>query len=263
MNLSATTRLADADPRADAFGSGGRVSKFLGATGIDCVRTEHLVQRFHKLWTAVLLLFYCAMGPTKVAGDDVQVTDRLRARGEVEYEIRSGADCRIRWAVSRTGVNAGIAQLRSDCQLTMGEQLALQSKVLARVAADEPGLRTLFWGGLGRWPEWSGRLALAATRSPSWDAKAGQPKAGVSMNAFVLTLMSQTDMFSELRQLLADLHLRMKVSSIEKVSVAAAGSLPSFDGHLAPEGVSASDKVPLDCLIWFSVERTKKEGGSK
>jgi hypothetical protein len=28
----------------------------------------------------------------------VQVTDRLRARGEVEYEIRSGADCRIRWA---------------------------------------------------------------------------------------------------------------------------------------------------------------------
>jgi hypothetical protein len=92
--------------------------------------------------------------------------------------------------VSRTGVNAGIAQLRSDCRLTMGEQLALQSKVLARVAADEPGLRTLFWGGLGKWPEWSGRLALAATRSESWDAKAGQPKVGESINAFALSLMT-------------------------------------------------------------------------
>ena len=161
------------------------------------------MRRFHKLSAAGLLLFHCAIGPAQVAGDDVLVTDRLRARGEVEYEIRSGADCRIRWAVSRTGVNAGIAQLRSDCRLTMGEQLALQSKVLARVAADEPGLRTLFWGRLGKWPEWSARLALAATRSESWDAKAGQPKVGESMNAFVLTLMSQTDMFSELQQLLA------------------------------------------------------------
>jgi hypothetical protein len=221
------------------------------------------VRRFHKLSAAGLLLFHCAIGPAQVAGDDVLVTDRLRARGEVEYEIRSGADCRIRWAVSRTGVNAGIAQLRSDCRLTMGEQLALQSKVLARVAADEPGLRTLFWGRLGKWPEWSARLALAATRSESWDAKAGQPKVGESMNAFVLTLMSQTDMFSELQQLLAGLHLRMKVSGIEKVSVAGAGSLPFFAGHLAPAGVSPSDKVPLDCLIWFSVERTQKEGRSK
>jgi len=212
---------------------------------------------------AGLLLLYCAIGSAKVVGDDVQVTDRLSMQGEVEYEIRSGADCRIRWAVSRTGVNAGIAQLRSDCQLTMAEQLALQSKVLARVAADEPGLRTLFWGRLGKWPEWAGRLALAATRSASWDVKAGHPKVGESMNAFVLTLMSQTDMFSELQQLLADLHLRMKVSGIEKVSVAAAGSLSSFVVHLAPEGVSASDKVPLDCLIWFAVERTEKEGRSK
>lgn len=243
MNLSATTR------RAGTF----RKSPLTQA----CDR-----RRFHKLSAAGLLLFHCAIGQTQ-AGDDVQVTDRLRARGEVDYEIRSSADCRIRWAVSRTGVNAGIAQLRSDCRVTTDEQLALQAKVLARVATDEPGLRTLFWGHLGKWPEWSARLALAATRSASWDAKAGQPKAGVSLNAFVLTLMSQNDMFSDLRQLLADLHLRMKVSGIEKVSVAVAGDLPSFARHLATEGVSASDKVPLDCLIWFSVERTEKESRSK
>jgi hypothetical protein len=210
-----------------------------------------------------LLLFHCAIGLAQLAEDDVQVTDMLLARGEVEYEIRSGADCRIRWVVSRTGVNAGVAQLRSDCRLTMSEQLLLQSKVLARVAADEPGLRILFWGRLGKWPEWSGRLALAATRSASWDAKAGQPKAGYSMNAFVLSLMSQIDIFSELQRLLADLHLRIKVSGVEKVSVTAAGGLPSFVTHLAPAGVSASDKVPFDCLIWFSVERTEREGESK
>jgi hypothetical protein len=224
-------------------------------------RTEsgnHLVRRFHTLSAAGLLLFHCAVGLAQVAGDEVQVIDRLRARGEVEYEIQAGADCRIGWAVSRTGINAGIAQLRSDCRLAMGEQLALQSKVLTRVAADEPALRTLFWGSLGKWPEWSGRLALAATRSASWDAKAGRPKAGETMDAFVLRLMSQTDMFAELQQMLAGLHLRMKVSGVEEVSVAAAGSLPSFAEYLAPAGVSASDKVPLNCLVWFSVERTER-----
>jgi hypothetical protein len=217
----------------------------------------------HSLSATGLFLFHCAIGSAQLAGDDVKVTDMLRARGEVEYEIRSGGDCRIRWVVSRTGVNAGVAQLRSDCRLTMNEQLLLQSKVLARVAADEPEIRTLFWGRLGKWPEWSGRLASAAIRSASWDAKAGQPKAGESMNAFVLSLMSQIDMFSELQQLLADLHLRIKVSGVEKVSVTAAGSLPFFVGHLPPAGVSASDKVPFDCLIWFSVERTERESGSK
>jgi hypothetical protein len=221
------------------------------------------VWSFRKLSAAGLLLFHCAIGTAQVAGDDVRVTDLLLARGDVEYEIRSGADCRIRWVVSRTGVNAGIAQLRSDCRLTMSEQLSLQSKVLARVAADEPGLRTLFWGRLGKWHEWSGRLALAAARSAAWNAKAGKPKAGQSADAFVLSLMSQTDLFSELQQLLAALHLQVKVSGIEKVSVTAAGSLPSFAEHLAPAGVSASDKVPFDCLIWFSVERTEREGESK
>jgi hypothetical protein len=145
------------------------------------------VWSFRKLSAAGLLLFHCAIGTAQVAGDDVRVTDLLLARGDVEYEIRSGADCRIRWVVSRTGVNAGIAQLRSDCRLTMNEQLPLQSKVLARVAADEPGLRTLFWGRFGKWPEWSGRLALAAARSAAWNAKAGKPKAGQSgrFRAFV------------------------------------------------------------------------------
>ena len=221
------------------------------------------MRRLHRLSIGSLFLFYCAIGPVQVTADEVQVIDRLRARGEVEYEIRSGADCRIRWAVSRTGVNAGIAQLRSDCRLKMSDQLALQSKILARVAADEPELRTLFWGRLGKWSEWSGRLALAATRSGSWDAKAGRPKVGQTINAFVLSLMSQADMFSELEQLLAGLHLRMNVSGVEKVSVGEAGSLPSFAADLAPAGVSATAKVPFDCLIWFSVERTEMEGKLK
>ena len=212
---------------------------------------------------ACLLLFHLAIASAQVAASDVQVTDLRARRGEVEYEIRSGADCRIRWVVSRTGINAGIAQLRSDCRLTMSEQLPLQSKVLARVAADEPGLRTLFWGGLGKWAEWSERLALAAARSAAWDVKTGKSNAGKGMDAFVLSLMSQAGIFSEFEQVLADLHLRIKVSGVEKVSVTAAGNLPFFSGDLAPAGVSASDKVPFDCLIWFSVERAETDGKSK
>jgi hypothetical protein len=224
---------------------------------------HHLVRGFSNLSAAGLLLFHCATASAQAVVSDVEVTDLLSTRGEVEYEIRSGADCRIRWVVSRTGINAGIAQLRSDCRLTMSEQLPLQSKILSRVAADEPGLRTLFWGGLGKWPEWSERLASAATLSASWDAKAGRPKAGQGLDAFVLSLMSQTDIFSEFEQVLADLHLRTRVSGVEKVSVTRAGSLPFFSAHLAPAGTSPSDKVPFDCLIWFSVERAQTEGQSK
>jgi hypothetical protein len=222
-----------------------------------------LMWSFSKLSATGLLLFHCATASAQVVASDVQVTDLLATRGEVEYEIHSGADCRIRWVVSRTGINAGIAQLRSDCRFTMSEQLPLQSKVLARVAADEPGLRTLFWGGLGKWPEWSERLALAAARSPSWDAKTGRPKAGQGVDAFVLSLISQTDIFSEFEQVLADLHVRIKVSGAETVSVTRAGSLPFFSADLAPAGVSASDKVPFDCLIWFSVKRAETDGKSK
>jgi hypothetical protein len=218
---------------------------------------------FSKLLATGLLLFHCATASAQAVASDVQVTDLLATRGEVEYEIRSGKDCRIRWVVSRTGINAGIAQLRSDCRFTMSEQLPLQSKILARVAADEAGLRTLFWGGLGKWPEWSERLALAAARSPSWDAKTGRPKAGKGMDAFVLSLMSQAGIFSEFEQALADLHLRIKVSGAETVSVTRAGSLPFFSAYLAPAGVSAADKLPFDCLTWFSVERAQTEGQSK
>jgi hypothetical protein len=218
---------------------------------------------FSKLLATGLLLFHCATASAQVVASDVQVTDLLATRGEVEYEIHSGADCRIRWVVSRTGINAGIAQLRSDCRLSMSEQLSVQSKILARVAADEPGLRTLFWGGLGKWPEWSERLALAAARSSSWDAKTGRPKAGQGVDAFVLSLISQTDIFSEFEQVLADLHLRIKVSGAETVSVTRAGSLPFFSAYLAPAGVSAADKLPFDCLTWFSVERAQTEGQSK
>lgn len=221
------------------------------------------MRRFSKLLATGLLLFHCATPSAQVVASDVQVTDLLATRGEVEYEIHCGADCRIRWVVSRTGINAGIAQLRSDCRLTMSEQLSVQSKILARVAADEPGLRTLFWGGLGKWPEWSERLALAAARSPSWDTKTGRPKAGQGVDAFVLSLISQTDIFSEFEQVLADLHLRIKVSGAETVSVTAAGSLPFFSRDLAPAGISASNKVPFDCLIWFSVERAETDGKSK
>jgi len=234
-----------------------------GANASTNVTLHHRIRAFSKLPVAGLLLFHCATASAQVVAGDVHVTNLLATRGEVEYEIRSGADCRIRWVVSRTGINAGIAQLRSDCRLTMSEQLPVQSKILARVAADEPGLRTLFWGGLAKWPEWSERLALAAARSPSWDPKAGRPKAGQGIDAFVLSLISQTDIFSEFEQVLADLHLRIKVSGVETVSVTRAGSLPFFSAYLAPAGVSASAKLPVNCLIWFSVERAERESESK
>lgn len=210
-------------------------------------------------WAAGFVLLFMTCFHANGAAQNVQVTDHLAARGEMRYEIQA-ADCRIRWTVTRAGINAGIAQQQSDCRLPMREQLPLQSQVLARMAAEEPGLRTLFWGRLGAWPEWSARLVKAAARSPDWNSRKGRPRSGRTMSAFLLPLMAHDDgvMFAELRQVLAESNLGMKVSGVEKVSVAAAGTLPIWQAQLASSGIAASVMAPHDCLIWFAVEKTRK-----
>lgn len=226
-------------------------------------RTEVDVPRRHQRrrggWAAGFILLLLMDLQARGDPQTVQVTDHLAARGEMGYEIQS-ADCLIRWTVTRAGINAGVAQQRSNCRLPVRDQVSLQSQVLARMVAEEPALRTLFWGRLGTWPEWSARLVEAATRSPVWNGRSGRPNSGRTMSEFLLALMADRNgvMFEELGQVLGELNLHMKISGVEKVSVAALGTLPAWKARLVPPGNAASLLVPHDCLLWFTVEKAGK-----
>lgn len=212
------------------------------------------------IWIAGISLSLFVCFQANGADDSVRATDRISASGEMEYEIASD-NCRIRWTVSRSGVNAGIAQQRSQCRLSLREQLPLHERILKRMIAEEPNLRTLFWGRLGIWPEWSARLALAAAKSPGWDAKIGRPRLGRTSGAFIQELMAESEglLFEEYKRTLAPMRVDIRVAGVEKVSIDRADRLDFWREKLVASGISGSDKLPYDCLLWFSVEKQKEE----
>jgi hypothetical protein len=174
---------------------------------------------------------------------------------ETTYEVRSGA-CRIRWIVARSGVNQGIAQHRAACSLPLTEQIALNARILEKVLESEPTFRTLFLGRLTPFPELSVRLAAAARHSAEWDARRGRPRSSTPTAAYLLEIFASGEpaVFAEWKRLFEDRRLAFAVSGVEKVSVGAAGALPYFS-ELTARGVTADDRVPFDCLVWFSATR--------
>jgi hypothetical protein len=207
--------------------------------------------------SAFLATVCVALAQQPLPGSEVRIVQSPvgSGPGETTYEIRSGS-CRIRWTAARSGVNQGIAQHRADCSLPLSEQIALNSGILDKVMESEPTFRTLFLGRLKPFPELSVRLAAGAKRSPEWDAKHGRPKSSRPLTAYLLDLFSSTEpaVFADWKRLFEEKHLAFAVSGVEEVSVGAAGSLPYFP-QLMAHGVTAGDRVPFDCLVWFSAVR--------
>jgi hypothetical protein len=177
---------------------------------------------------------------------------------ETTYRITSGA-CQISWTVHKSDLNKGVVQHRSKCTLPLNKQLPLLSQILAEILKDTENagsFHTFFWGRLipdernGNL-EMSFRLAMAAYRSPLWDAKGGRPKTGHE-NAFVVDLANKSNIYSELKRLFEKFDRKLEFSSAEKVLIMEAGKLPFFD-QLKKHGVKATYKLPFDCLTSFSV----------
>jgi hypothetical protein len=95
------------------------------------------------------------------------------------------------------------------------------------------------------------RLALAAYRSPQWDVRRGRPLSG-DLNRFVKDLANREPIYPELRALFVRFHRSISIASVEKVRVLKAENLP-FYGELKKQGVQAADKLPFDCMVWFSL----------
>jgi hypothetical protein len=173
------------------------------------------------------------------------------------YNISSG-DCTIQWIARNSEI--GVIKHWSQCRLSLAEQLPLLEKICGEFFSKDrnaQAFRTLFWGRLAPdetrpgLQEMSLRLALAAHKSPGWDVKRGKPKNG-DINGFVKDLANRESLYPELKELFERFHKSIKFSCAEKVLVQKAKDLPFFD-QLKQQGVKAADKLPFDCMTWFSV----------
>jgi hypothetical protein len=140
----------------------------------------------------------------------------------------------------------------------LADQAPLLSLLVAAVsqAPEYQSFHGLHWGKVEDTPDLSMRLALAAHRSPEWDAKKGRPRSQ-PLYGYVVKLANQEQIYSELLQAFREHDRSIRVSHIEKVRVLPAAELP-FWRRLEREGVKPTDRLPFDCMLWFSIGR---EGG--
>ena len=172
------------------------------------------------------------------------------------YRIVSG-DCTIEWIVRDSEKH--VVKHRSQCAAPLKRQLPLLTKICTEFFSNDMNaqtFRTLFWGGLE--PEMkpaslelSLRLALAAFQSPGWDVKRGKPRKE-DINRFVRDLANREMIYPELRDLFEGVGRGITLRTVEKVRVAKAGQLPFFD-QLQQQGIKAGDRLPFDCMAWFSI----------
>jgi hypothetical protein len=179
------------------------------------------------------------------------------------YKI-SNKDCTIEWIARNSEI--GVIKYWSQCALSLAEQLPLLEKICAEFFSKDKNaqaFRTLFWGRLAPdearpgLQEMSLRLALAAYKSPGWDVKRGKPKNG-DINGFVKDLANRENIYPELKELFERFHKSIKLSCAEKVLVQKAEKLPFFD-QLKKEGIKAADRLPFDCMTWFSISAVSQK----
>ncbi|MFH1574812.1 MAG: hypothetical protein ABIG68_12570 [Acidobacteriota bacterium] len=169
-------------------------------------------------------------------------------------------ECRISWVVYGSQLNQGLIHHRSECSLSLSEQVLLIRRILHRVledAGERDAYHTFFWGRLypdGRPdPTLAIRLARAAKQSTGWDAALGVARTG-DANGFVRRLANEALIYPELREVFRAAGLEVEVSAVEKVLVLPAGRLPFFE-KLPPGEIEAAERLPYDCMTWFSIRR--------
>jgi hypothetical protein len=208
---------------------------------------------FSGTLAASLVLIVCSAGP----GNTAEVLIEHSASDNATTYSISSDSCTIQWIARNTEI--GVIKYWSDCTLSLAGQLPLLEKICAAFFSKDKNaqaFRTLFWGVLQpdnpEAPrEMSFRLALAAYRSPGWDAKTGKARNG-DINGFVKDLANREMIYPELKELLARFNKDIKFSTAEKVLAVRAEKLPFFD-QLKQQGVKKADKLPFDCMTWFSV----------
>jgi len=178
------------------------------------------------------------------------------------YSIQN-KDCRIEWITRNNEV--GVIKHCSHCPASLSEQLPLLTQLCAAYLSKDKNakaFRALFWGRLlpdempGP-PELSMRLALAAHKSPGWDAKRGRAKNGHDYE-LARDLANNEMIYPELKELFAYFNKTITVSYMEKLCILQAKELPYFE-QLKQHGVKAEEKLPFDAATWFSIKDASKK----
>jgi len=164
---------------------------------------------------------------------------------ETSYVLIDESGDELSLTTYKTELNKGILRLRSNSDLPLDTQISMLDRILRRVLKDEKRseLRTLFIGRLintfGKTnTQMSERLSTAAYRSPKWDKIKGKPVSGHE-NDFVQNIANEAMIYPELREVFKRHGLLIEFSSAEKVLI------------------DPSDRLPYDCLTWFSIRETK------
>jgi hypothetical protein len=230
-----------------------------------------LQKKLHR--AALLMLLALAAAPAAAGDVSAQQAALVRERPAVAVEKSPYGDatiysftegnCTIRLYAYTTELNRGVVKHWAACPAPLVRQLPFLTAVFGEFLAKDrfaSSFRTLFWGGLvpeqGRSSfDMPLRLALAAHRSPAWDRRRGRPLQG-DMNKFVKDLANAEPIYPELGTLFGRFHRSISIASVEKVRVLKAEALPFYEA-LKKEGVQAKDKLPFDCMVWFTVTGEK------
>lgn len=228
---------------------------------------------FPLFLSACFVLLVCSTGLGDTIGPNIQseLSEENTPKVSVErsdldnttiYRISRG-DCAIEWIIRDS--EEQVVKHSSRCAAPLAEQLPLMKKIASKFFSGDKNaraFRTLFWGTLESETkpvslEMPLRLALAAHRSPGWDARKGEPKNG-DINGFVRDLANQGPIYPELKTLFEHFQKHITLAVVEKVRVAQAGELP-FYVPLEALGVKADERLPFDCMAWFFVSSFLKK----
>jgi hypothetical protein len=184
------------------------------------------------------------------------LVERSASDNATTYSIAQQG-CRIEWIARNAEV--GVIKLWSECSLPLLKQMPLVEMIYAeflRTDSNARSLRMLFLGEIN--PDavtgardMSIRLALAAHKSSVWDARRGDARNG-DENGFVKDIANREMIYPELKEMFGRFHQNIQVAFVEKVLVQRADQLPYYD-MLKAQGVQASEKLPFDCMTWFTI----------
>ena len=148
-------------------------------------------------------------------------------------------DCTISWVVYTTELNRGVVKCSTRCPLPLSRQIfeTFLEKDVDAPSSEEMPLR----------------LALATHNFRDWDARRGKPRAG-DTNRFVRDLANRVPIYPELKEVFEPASRRLSIASVEKVRVLEAERLPFYD-KLGRAGVATTERLPFDCMVWFSVSK--------
>ena len=159
---------------------------------------------------------------------------------ETAYYILDKTGGKISITTYQTEHNAGILRLRSTSEMPLDEQIKLLSKLLDRALMDEDKskVHTFFVGRLlyafgKKNKQMSERLSQAAANSSLWNKQTGKPFSGHE-NLFVSAIANEAMIYPELKAIFKKHGLNLKFARAEKVLI-------------------YSDRLPYDCIAWFSI----------